>query len=196
MTDGKLQIILRLSRPDKDDPSKRRHFEISIDSPFHILSCQAAAKNTLLPAYSTGPPNSDGSYVCGCPDAPRKITNSHGVCTIPNESAAQPPEAHTASSHALQWPIHMLRLPSYNPPAFDDDVPPPLITPPPLYDSIVSTQNPLADYFSRRRELDLPGEPSEMGMASPRSRIEFPLSPGGRVHRSMDEQRTWTPIGE
>jgi len=87
-------------------------------------------------------------------------------------------------------------LPSYNPPAFDDDVPPPLLTPPPLYDSIVSIQNPLADYFSRRRELGLPGESGEIDMTSPRPRIEFPISPGGRVHRSMDEQRTWTPIGE
>jgi len=102
----------------------------------------------------------------------------------------------SASSHELQRPIHLLRLPSYNPPAFDDDIPPPLLTPPPLYDSIISIQNPLADYFSRRRELDLPGESSELGIASQRSLTELPLSPGGRAHRSMDERRTWTPIGE
>ncbi|KAI9766327.1 MAG: hypothetical protein M1840_006591 [Geoglossum simile] len=184
-----IKIILRLSRPDKDDPSKRRHFEISIDSPLHILSCHATARNTSLPAYCPGPPNGDASYACGCPDAPRNTTNFHGVHTTSNEDA-------TAPLHEIQRPIHLLRLPSYDPPAFGDDVPPPLLTPPPLYDSIVSTQNPLADYFSRRRELNLQGEPSEMGMASPRSLIEFPLSPGGRVHRSMDERRTWTPIGE
>jgi hypothetical protein len=90
----------------------------------------------------------------------------------------------------------MVRAPSFNPPAFDDDVPPPLITPPPHYESIVSTQNPLADYFSRRRELDLPDEVDEISMASPRSRMGFPLTPGGRMNRSMDEQRTWAPIGE
>ncbi|KAI9775549.1 MAG: hypothetical protein M1839_001027 [Geoglossum umbratile] len=193
-----IKIILRLSRPDKDDPSRRRHFEISIDSPFHILSCQAAAKNTSLPAYSTGPHSNDGSYVCGCPDAPRQATNSNGVRTMPTEGdhPAQPSEAPISPSHAVQRPIHLLRLPSYNPPAFDDDVPPPLITPPPLYDTIVSAQNPLADYFSRRRELDLPDDLSEIGMATPRSRMDFPLLSGARAHRSMDERRTWAPIGE
>jgi hypothetical protein len=31
------------------DPTKRRHFEISIDSPFHILSCKATQANIYLP---------------------------------------------------------------------------------------------------------------------------------------------------
>ncbi|KAH0547608.1 hypothetical protein FGG08_000333 [Glutinoglossum americanum] len=187
-----IQIILRLSRPDQNDPSRRRHFEISIDSPFHILSCQATARNIALPAYTTGPPNSDGNYACGCPDAPRHTPSSQDE----NSRLAQHPEAHTPPAHVVQRPIHMLRAPSFNPPAFDDDIPPPLVTPPPHYESIVSTQNPLADYFSRRRELELHDEVDEMGMASPRSRVDLPLNPGGRVNRSMDEQRTWAPIGD
>ncbi|KAF1815319.1 hypothetical protein P152DRAFT_495423 [Eremomyces bilateralis CBS 781.70] len=48
-----IKIVMRLSRPDKNDPSKRRHFEISIDSPFHILSCRAVQANLALPAYTS-----------------------------------------------------------------------------------------------------------------------------------------------
>lgn len=45
---------MRLSRPDENDSAKRRHFEISIDSPFNILSCRATQANISLPAYSAG----------------------------------------------------------------------------------------------------------------------------------------------
>jgi hypothetical protein len=47
-------------------------------------------------------------------------------------------------------PMHIIRAPSYNPPAFDDEQPPPpLETPPPQYDSIASPTTGLADYFAR-----------------------------------------------
>jgi len=46
--------------------------------------------------------------------------------------------------------MHIIRAPSYNPPAFDDeDPPPPLETPPPQYDSIASPTTGLQDYFAR-----------------------------------------------
>lgn len=45
-----IKICLRLSRNDPT-ASKRKHYEISIDSPIHVLSAQAAHGNTLLPAY-------------------------------------------------------------------------------------------------------------------------------------------------
>jgi len=46
--------------------------------------------------------------------------------------------------------MHIIRAPSYNPPAFDDEQPPPpLETPPPEYDSIASPTTGLADYFAR-----------------------------------------------
>jgi arrestin-related trafficking adapter 3/6 len=190
---------MRLSKPDQNDPAKRRHFEISIDSPFHILSCQAAASFTALPAYGSASQKGGETYVCGCPDAPRRPTNAHGVHTLsPLSNGAETHSRQSLSNVALQntqRPIHMIRAPSYNPPAFDDDVPPPLITPPPHYDSIVSNQNPLADYFSRLAELDLDSV-DEDDMTSPRSRVAVPLTPGGRVNRSMDERRTWTPIGD
>jgi hypothetical protein len=46
--------------------------------------------------------------------------------------------------------MHIIRAPSYNPPAFDDEEPPPpLETPPPEYGSIASPTTGLADYFAR-----------------------------------------------
>ena len=69
---------MRLSRPDENDPTKRRHFEISIDSPFHILSCRATQANIALPAYSSPGPTSGHTdeYECGCPGAALRRRNS------------------------------------------------------------------------------------------------------------------------
>lgn len=46
-----IKISLRISRKDPTNPEKRKHFEISIDSPIHLCSPLAAHCNTLLPAY-------------------------------------------------------------------------------------------------------------------------------------------------
>lgn len=46
-----IKICLRISKLDPEHPEKRKHYEISIDSPLHILSPYAAHGNTLLPAY-------------------------------------------------------------------------------------------------------------------------------------------------
>lgn len=75
---------MRLSRPDTDDPNKRRHFEISIDSPFHILSCRATQANTSLPAYGVDDVVGNQDMPdCGCPSAPRR-RNSPPSFQIPN----------------------------------------------------------------------------------------------------------------
>ncbi|KAI5284363.1 hypothetical protein KEM55_001100 [Ascosphaera atra] len=51
-----IKVVLRLSRADPNEPGKWRHFEISIDSPFHLVSCLASRSNTALPAYSEPTP--------------------------------------------------------------------------------------------------------------------------------------------
>lgn len=173
---------MRISRQDTDDPTgkKRRHFEISIDSPFTILNCRATNANLALPEYSGLCSDvMDQRRVCGCPNAaatnisPASSTNS--VPTMQSANApgssgdlingqssyqdvttpglTRPPQAHLSgnSSHP-QRPIHMLRAPSFNPPAFDEEQPPPpLATPPPLYDHVIGTpsHDGLADYFAR-----------------------------------------------
>ena len=205
---------MRLSKPDAEDPTKRRHFEISIDSPFNILSCRATQANTALPAYSSPNSASDPAdqFECGCPDAARrKNTSLFAASTISNlrsitnassssgddpiESLARPPAAHVHDQDpGVSRPIHLLRAPSFNPPPFnDEDPPPPMITPPPKYETLVSgdPRGGLADYFARL--ADEIGD-EEDGVTSP-SRIDLPLTPGGRINRSMDERRTWEPIG-
>lgn len=209
------QIVMRLSKPDQNDPTKRRHFEISIDSPFHILSCQATQANTALPAYSS--PDADSSETrrpeCGCPGAPIRRgsptsfvptlsslsrTRGDSEVTLPSPNLARPQQAHIGGpiDAQVQRPIHLLRVPSFNPPPFDEDQPPPpLETPPPLYETIASPTSGLADYFSRLSDAYDDDSDPEIGGSS-RSRVEIPLTPGSRVNsRSMDERRTWLPVG-
>lgn len=214
---------MRLSKPDENDPTKRRHFEISIDSPFHILSCRATQANTSLPAYSSGgaaPPSAD-EYDCGCPGAALRRRNSpHSYVrtlsnlrhendsttsfdghTRPSRSLtsgsgglALPPAAHLHDPNSgVSRPMHLLRSPSFNPPAFDEeDPPPPLVTPPPDYGSIINgdSRGALADYFARLAD-EFGDEDESVG----RGRVDLPLTPGARVNRSMDASRDWLPLG-
>ena len=209
---------MRLSKPDDTDPDKRRHFEISIDSPFNIMSCRATQANISLPAYSSGNPAATpaNEFECGCPgavmkrrgtppsiqppgqtsvanDSPtgpqRSWSSDTGGLTVPTQAHVHNAEADASSSR----PMHLLRAPSFNPPAFDaDDPPPPLVTPPPLYENAVNgdTRNALADYFARLAE-EMPDDDDDHD----RSRVDIPLTPGGRVNRSMDLQRSWVPLG-
>lgn len=69
-------------------------------------------------------------------------------------------------------PIHLMRVPSYNPPAFDAEEPPPalaqeVLTPPPNYDLIVGTPSVdgLADYFQRLADYE---DPDGTGGSCPR----------------------------
>src|SRR5689334_2266442 len=174
---------MRLSRPDENDPAKRRHFEISIDSPFTILSCRATQANMSLPAYSSGgqAPIPSAEFECGCPGAalrrrntpttPRELVSAvsnplesngstptmptpHRSWTSDDAGLTRPTQAHLHDdpNSGSPRPIHLLRTPSFNPPAFDEDEPPPpLVTPPPNYEHIVSgdSTSALADYFAR-----------------------------------------------
>ena len=218
---------MRLSRPDEHEPNKRRHFEISIDSPLTLLSCRATLANISLPAYSAGGATSGttNEFECGCPGAALRRRNSPGTLassTLSNpasggdsnpsgygsmpHSPAPPSRSWTNNSGGLARPdlahlqdpnsgpirpIHLMRSPSFNPPAFnDDDPPPPLVTPPPNYENIVSgNTNALADYFTRL--ADEMGDEDDRG---DRGRVDHPLTPGGRVNRSMDASRDWLPI--
>ena len=215
---------MRLSKPDAADPSKRRHFEISIDSPFHILSCRATQANIALPAY-TSPESTTlltEHYECGCPGAPKRRNSpsslmpqslnelrNNGIndssSSLNNGPQLPPPVAGLTRPQAahvhdpnsgISRPVHLLRNPSFNPPPFeDDDPPPPLMTPPPKYDTVVDSdpRSALADYFSRLE--DDVGDDDEDDILR-RTRMEMPLTPGGRLNRSMDVQRTWLPLGQ
>ncbi|AEO69761.1 uncharacterized protein THITE_2120487 [Thermothielavioides terrestris NRRL 8126] len=198
-----IKIVMRISRVDPEDPAgkRRRHFEISIDSPFTALNCRATQANTSLPRYCGGEwpiPEQRQQMSCGCPDAQaldpslsgaagslamveedllslsgrRLRLDPPGLPSVPQAAHLQPadrldarqgtssnpPRLETSSLTPGEQdrPIHLLRRPSHNPPAFDADDPPPplltpLLTPPPRYDLIVGTPSVdgLADYFSR-----------------------------------------------
>lgn len=195
---------MRLSKVDEKDPSKRRHFEISIDSPFHILSCKATQGNIYLPAYNT--PSSDPvippeEHECGCPGAP--VSRRKGSCTPSSDltsgsgGVARPEQAHLTHepNERVARPMHLLRAPSFAPPAFDEvEPPPPLVTPPPDYTSIVGDtdqETVLNDYFQRLSYYE-EHEDEERGTG----RVDVPLTPGGRVNRSMDVPREWVRLGE
>lgn len=67
-----------------------------------------------------------------------------------------------------------------------------MITPPPDYGDIASPTSGLADYFARLSDAY---EDDEEGGERNRGRVDVPLTPGGRINRSMDIRRTWVPVG-
>ncbi|KAK9451251.1 uncharacterized protein V1518DRAFT_436007 [Limtongia smithiae] len=115
-----IKVILRLSKTDDNDPSRRRHFEVSIDSPIHLLSCRCTQANTSVPAYDRAA-GTTSSELPPCP-------------CVASRDLAQVAED-------LARPMHLLRKPSMNPPPFDADIPPPPAqTPPPGYDSVMEAE--------------------------------------------------------
>ncbi|RKF58441.1 putative arrestin-related trafficking adapter C2D10.04 [Erysiphe neolycopersici] len=169
-----LKILIRLSRADTDDPSKRRHYEISVDSPISLLNCRATLANISLPEYSGLNLETQGvQHVCGC----RSSIQANQISASLNPVNEVGSMAHQSSfnlfapgpsrpafanlpMHMLtsaQRPIHLMRSPSFQPPPFDaEDPPPPMITPPPLYDNVIGTpsHDGLADYFARLGEYE------------------------------------------
>ncbi|GAP88864.2 putative arrestin domain-containing protein [Rosellinia necatrix] len=224
-----IKIVMRISRLDPDDPAgkKRRHFEISIDSPFTVLDCRATQANTALPEYSgLDRPIYHQQARCGCPDAEIIATNPSpasstgsipsmelgaNLTNIESPSITRPPAAHiqqhpAASSQLVQRPMHLLRYPSHNPPAFDaDEPPPPLFTPPPRYELVVGTPSVdgLADYFARLADYDGDSDSgdeeactrSRLTERTGRVNVPHPRTPGGRLvpSRSLEIQRPPVP---
>ncbi|KOS20809.1 putative arrestin-related trafficking adapter [Escovopsis weberi] len=229
-----IKVVMRISRLDADDVlnTRRRHFEISIDSPLTILDCRATQANTILPTYSQ-PTSQPGPFqhACGCPDAAMVQLEA-----TPNSSAGEllpaAPQAALTPGHAVAnpqtgaagggapRPIHLLRAPSFNPPAFDDDVAPPpvlvnsaatagVLTPPPHYDAVVGTPSVdgLADYFSRLAdwqpyheedsEDDEQGLPRRLTERSGRVNVAHPRTPGGHrfSSRSLELARPTAEMG-
>lgn len=210
---------MRISRADETDPKKRRHFEISIDSPITFLDCKATTVNLALPEYSSqadaGPSQ---QRTCGCPNASTTsplVPSLDGMQTSARPETytpalTRPPAAHLAhAAAAVQRPMHLLRSPSFSPPDFDADDPPPpmpesrlpetmpMPTPPPMYDHIIGTpsHDGLADYFTRFNEqYDADAneaDDEDIVRATERGRVNIPnpRTPGGRLARSMDIDR-------
>ena len=81
-----IKICLRISRMDPEKPEKRKHYEISIDSPIHILSHLAAHGNTLLPAYDNVT-QVEGEYLTTPPMSPEVEPVGYTVPNVANNLA-------------------------------------------------------------------------------------------------------------
>ncbi|ABN66047.2 predicted protein, partial [Scheffersomyces stipitis CBS 6054] len=128
-----IKICLRISKQDESKPDKRKHYEISIDSPLRVLSPLAAHGNTLLPAYD--------DFVPGTTNPPLPIERDADMhleanlySPVANESSTKlsspqavphPGTFNSPLNSPVQRPIHLLRRPSTNPPPFEADSPPP-----------------------------------------------------------------------
>lgn len=145
---------------------------------------------------------------------PQAAHLANGMANPATESQMSLPNQTQSDTHEPR-PIHLLRAPSFNPPAFEEDsAPPPLEptlvsdelpthTPPPQYDVVVGTPSVdgMADYFSRLAdygfddgnesgsdESDL--TPPRILNRSGRVNVAHPHTPGGRMpSRSMEIAR-------
>lgn len=206
--------MLRLSKADAHDPSKWRHFEISIDSPFHLVSCLASRSNTALPAYSRPKPkvhvkrmmndcNCEGALADQLAESDDSTHWNNSGQNSGNDSEPHSPGASAQDNSAANYdsamrPIHLIRAPSFGPPPFDAITPPPpdmLISPPPDYGSIFqASENPFEDYFARLQIARKEENYEERHRRS--SRVDIPLTPNGRINRSMDVPRDWVGVGD
>ena len=145
---------------------------------------------------------------------PQAAHLANGMANPATESQMSLPNQTQSDTHEPR-PIHLLRAPSFNPPAFEEDsAPPPLEpilvsdelpthTPPPQYDVVIGTPSVdgMADYFSRLAdygfddgnesgsdESDL--TPPRILNRSGRVNVAHPHTPGGRMpSRSMEISR-------
>lgn len=188
---------MRISRLDPDDPigTKGRNFEIATNLPLTLLNCRATSANINLPAYSDEMCQSTTyQSTCGCPDAltirtetsPRSFLGTMVSVSLTSGNLFSPwpaahlahgqqgprPSAETAGVHGPSRTPHLLRVPIFNPPAFDNNIAPPpapelvdetpetgVRTPPPHYDDVVGAPSVdgLAGYFSRLADYGFDG---------------------------------------
>ena len=118
------------------------------------LSTSASVYSDVVPSYSEAP-----------------FSSTATAASLSSSSTSSSSSSSASSSSQAHRPIHLLRAPSYQPPAFDaDHAPPPIevvvprtslntvstdhlsvLTPPPHYDAVFGTpsHDARADYFSR-----------------------------------------------
>jgi hypothetical protein len=97
--------------------------------------------------------------------------------------------------------MHIIRAPSYNPPAFDaEDMPPPFQTPPPEYHDIASPTSGMADYFARFSDAHSTEESVEVGSESegettPRGSIALDASPVTAISSESETENEQSESG-
>ena len=71
--------MLSLSKQEKNDPRKWRHFTLSTNSSFRVVSCRASPPNIALPAYDRSTKPSIPEQMCCCPAASHRKSKTSGV---------------------------------------------------------------------------------------------------------------------
>ena len=165
-----IKVVMRLSKadPQPNDPAKRRHFEISIDSPVHLLSCRCTNASTQLPSYQDSSHSVNARLPCPCGQ------NNHETSTMYSTDSNGAGSSDRES--IVNRPMHLLRQPSTLPPPFSADVaPPPMTTPPPNYDYTPGQRGRVLDYFQQlsiddsapAQHRELAADDSEIGRRTP-----------------------------
>lgn len=107
-----IKMCLRISKSDPDIPDKRKHYEILIDSPLHILSPLAAHSNTLLPAYDMEMNNLWPTYSPGSPPLSPDVTavdnsNPQGIMSLFVSHGSNPNQSSSLDTVMAQLlPVH------------------------------------------------------------------------------------------
>lgn len=88
-----IKVVMRLSKLDPENSEKRKHFEISIDSPFHLLDSRCTGANVSLPAYPEGRRGSRPISVVSR-DSPRPIhfIRQPSIAPPPFDADEAPPQ--------------------------------------------------------------------------------------------------------
>lgn len=137
-----IKICLRISKTDPDNPEKRKHYEISIDSPIHILSSLAAHGNTLLPVYDdlmnlpdysfNSPPASPGvipvemgrgapSSISAVMESTRSKSNVLGLPLRRNSNSSTTSTTNAGHSHSVEPVFRHITTTGSNEQPFDRD---------------------------------------------------------------------------
>ncbi|KFY23512.1 hypothetical protein V493_05816 [Pseudogymnoascus sp. VKM F-4281 (FW-2241)] len=158
-----------------------------------LLSCLATLARTTLPIYRGVSNLADPTQIaeCGCPNATKINTSSlsllAGFSNITGPILPDPPSEPLDNTTPRIRPIQMLRYPSYGPPPFNaDQPPPPIVSPPPNYDTVVGTpsHDGLADYFTRVANVydEEEGLDESEGESGNESKLRQNTSRSGRVY--------------
>ncbi|KAJ6104644.1 hypothetical protein N7523_010964 [Penicillium sp. IBT 18751x] len=101
-----IQVVVRFSNLSGVHPSGNKPVEMTIEAPFHILSCKATPANIFVPAYemhSEGPLSAVQECGCACPgpDVSRPKSSEHDTTTQqpinPDQSSLMPLNGSTLS---------------------------------------------------------------------------------------------------
>lgn len=104
-----IKMCLRISKTDPENPEKRKHYEILIDSPIHLLSPLAAHSNTLLPAYNAENEAQWPVYSPSSPPLSPDVTvvdtsNPHGIMSLLVSQGSNPNQSSSLDALMHQLP--------------------------------------------------------------------------------------------